>query len=238
MIQESKLTSKSKNPCICNNTTACKDRPHSHDGGLAIFIHRSITFCCCCLPTPNDPRYWGGGESDVVVVDPHIHACLEVFFHTLKWFCRPGGVGSSRLWCTSQLLRLSDQHCSQSGVVCPQIQEWQCGAYVSAVEEMVCVVYVSVTKGHSGDGCDLASTLCKYDLRKGDLFILRWARVRRGKRVSISSELPMCCGGVRSSLLLPLVARCLETIDVCIWRMFVFMSVVMTVWGSVGMFVV
>ena len=36
-------------------------------------------------------------------------------------------------------------------------------------------------------------------------------------------------------LLLPLVARCLETIDVCIWRMFVFMSVVVTVWGSVGM---
>ena len=27
-------------------------------------------------------------------------------------------------------------------------------------------------------------------------------------------------------MLLPLVARCLETIDVCIWRMFVFMSVV------------
>ena len=43
---------------------------------------------------------------------------------------------------------------------------------------------------------------------------------------------------VRSILLLPLVARCLETIDVCIWRMFVFMSVVVTVWGSVGMFVV
>ena len=34
----------------------------------------------------------------------------------------------------------------------------------------------------------------------------------------------MCGGGVRSILLLP---RCLETIDVCIWRMFVFMSVVM-----------
>ena len=62
-------------------------------------------------------------------------------------------------------------------------------------------------RGHSGDGCDLASTLCKYDLRKGDLFVLSWA-------------------------------RCLETIDVCIWRMFVFMSVVVTVWGSVGMFVV
>ena len=26
--------------------------------------------------------------------------------------------------------------------------------------------------GHSGDGCDLASALCKYDLRKGDLFVL------------------------------------------------------------------
>ena len=25
---------------------------------------------------------------------------------------------------------------------------------------------------HSGDVCDLASTLCKYDLRKGDLFVL------------------------------------------------------------------
>ena len=31
-------------------------------------------------------------------------------------------------------------------------------------------------RGHSGDGCVLASTLCKYDLRKGDLFVLSWAR--------------------------------------------------------------
>ena len=37
---------------------------------------------------------------------------------------------------------------------------------------------------------------------------------------------------------LPLVARYIETIDVCIWRMFVFMSVVVTVWGSAVMFVV
>ena len=77
-------------------------------------------------------------------------------------------------------------------------------------------------RGHSGDGCVLASTLCKYDLRKGDLFVLSWARVRRVRRGSISSELLVCGGGVRSILLLPLVARCLETIDVCIWRMFVF----------------
>ena len=27
-------------------------------------------------------------------------------------------------------------------------------------------------KGHSGDGCVLASTLCKYDLRKEYLFVL------------------------------------------------------------------
>ena len=54
-----------------------------------------------------------------------------------------------------------------------------------------------------------------------------------------SSQLLMCGEGMRSILLLLLlVARCLETIDVCIWRMFVFMSVVVTVWGSVGMFVV
>ena len=62
--------------------------------------------------------------------------------------------------------------------------------------------------------------------------------MRRVKRGSLSSELLMCGGGVRSILLLPRVARCLDTIDVCIWRMFVFMSVVVTVWGSVGMFVV
>ena len=110
--------------------------------------------------------------------------------------------------------------------------------YVGAVKEMMCVVCVDVTEGHSGDGCVLASTLCKYDLRKGDLFVLSWARVRRVRRGSISSELLVCGGGMRSILLLPLVARCLETIDVCISRMFVFMSVVVTVWGSVGMFVV
>ena len=58
------------------------------------------------------------------------------------------------------------------------------------------------------------------------------------RRGSLSSELLMCGGGVLSILLLPLVARCLDTIDVCIWRMFVFMCVVVTVCGSVGMFVV
>ena len=50
----------------------------------------------------------------------------------------------------------------------------QRGAYVGAVEKMICVM---IKRGHNGDGCDLASSLCKYDLRKGDLFVLSWARV-------------------------------------------------------------
>ena len=58
------------------------------------------------------------------------------------------------------------------------------------------------------------------------------------RRGNIFSELLMCGGGVHSILLLPLVARCLETIDVCIWNMFVFLFVVVTVWGSVGKLVV
>ena len=38
----------------------------------------------------------------------------------------------------------------------------------------------------------MASTLCKYDLRKSDSFVLSWAKVRRVMRGSISSELLMC----------------------------------------------
>ena len=85
-----------------------------------------------------------------------------------------------------------------------------------------------------GDGCVLASSLCKYDLRKGDLFVMSWTRVRRAMRGRISSELFMCGGDVRITLSLSLVARCIGTIYVCIYRMFVFMSLVVTV----GMFVV
>ena len=65
-------------------------------------------------------------------------------------------------------------------------------------------------RGHSGDGCVLASTLCNYDSRKRDLFVLSWAWVRRVRRGSLSSELLMCGVGVRNILLLPLVAGCLD----------------------------
>ena len=75
-------------------------------------------------------------------------------------------------------------------------------------------------RGHSGDGCDLALSSCNYNLMKGNLFVLGWARVRWVRRGNISSELLICGGGVCSILLLPLlVARCLETIDVCICHM-------------------
>ena len=109
---------------------------------------------------------------------------------------------------------------------------WQCGAYVGEVEEMMCVVCVS--EYHKGvivmmDVIWIQLCVCMIWRR------VCWAMVRRVRRGSISSELIVCGGGVRSILLLPLVARCLETIDACILCMFVFMSVVVTVWGSVGM---
>ena len=47
-------------------------------------------------------------------------------------------------------------------------------------------------RGHSGDGCVLATTLCKYDLGKGDLFVLSWEMVRRVRRGNLSLELLVC----------------------------------------------
>ena len=103
---------------------------------------------------------------------------------------------------------------------------------------VLCVCVSVLQRVHSGDRSDLASTLCEHDLRKGDLFVLSWARVRRVRQGSISSELIMCGGGVHSILLFSIVTLCIETIDVCIWRMFGFTSVVVTVWGSEGIYVV
>ena len=58
---------------------------------------------------------------------------------------------------------------------------------------MCCVVF---ERGHHCDGCELASTLCNYDLRKADLFVLRLAMVRQVRRANVSTELwqyPMLC---------------------------------------------
>ena len=57
-------------------------------------------------------------------------------------------------------------------------------------------------RGHSGDGCELASTLCRYAL-----FLMSWIRVKRVKREGVSSELLMYGGGVCNILLWPRVAR-------------------------------
>ena len=72
---------------------------------------------------------------------------VVVVVYPRPWPFLVGGVRCSRLWSTSQLLRPSGQQCSHSGGVCPQIQWRQCGAYVGAVEEMMCVVCVDVTEG-------------------------------------------------------------------------------------------
>ena len=52
-------------------------------------------------------------------------------------------------------------------------------------------------------------------MRKGDLFVMNWARVRRVRQGSISSELLMCGGSARIILLLPLVARCIDIYLYC-----------------------
>ena len=80
---------------------------------------------------------------------------------------------------------------------------------MGAVEEMVCVC------------CRLGIVVMDVIWRRLCVSMI-WASVRRE---NISSELLMCGGGVCSILFLPLVARYLETIDVCIWHMFLFMTV-------------
>ena len=42
--------------------------------------------------------------------------------------------------------------------------------YVGAVEKMQCVCGCYKQRGHNGDGCDLTSTSCNYDLRRVFIF--------------------------------------------------------------------
>ena len=194
----------------------CGDETTQPTSGGAV---TAVTNCCANCVEPSLPQQWGPDLPWYIVVSTHsLDPCL--------WgesdhpaFGPPAGI-SLHLASNSITPAGSVHKSTSNSVVCMwvQLKRW-------------CVSHVWVLqRGHSGDGCDLASTLCTYDLRKGDLFVLSWARVRRVMRGSLSSELLMYGGGVRIILLLPLVARCLETIDVCIWRMFVFMSVVVTKW--------
>ena len=50
------------------------------------------------------------------------------------------------------------------------------GTHIRTTLCAVCMRVCVLQMGHSGDGCDLASTLCKYDLRKGDLFFYEFGK--------------------------------------------------------------
>ena len=81
------------------------------------FKRKSLT-CCCCLPTPLTLASGGGGWSPIFPLVVHHPA-------------------SPYTWSAVQLL--------WRGLL--KIQGCQCGAYVGAAEEMMGIVYVSVTKG-------------------------------------------------------------------------------------------
>ena len=63
----------------------------------------------------------------------------------------------------------------------------------------------ALKKGHFGEMCVIASTFCEYGLRKDDLLVLSWARVRRVCQVSVSSV-----------MVVRLVFYCFVTMAVCI----------------------
>ena len=74
-----------------------------------------------------------------------------------------------------------------------------------------------VQKGRSGDGCDLESTLCKYDLRKGYLFVLSWERVRQVMLGTISLGLLMCGESVRVLIARYIENRCRYMVHACFY---------------------
>ena len=82
-------------------------------------------------------------------------------------------------------------------------------------------------RGHSGDRYDLASTLCKYDLRKGDLFVRSWASVQRVRR-----------GSSCITCLCVVFCYCLLWLDA--WRQYIYVYIVhgTCLLGYVGKFVV
>ena len=62
-------------------------------------------------------------------------------------------------------------------------------------------------RGHSGVVWFEASTLCRYDVKKGDLFVLSCARVRCCALVSVASVVFIVGAAVCSSLLIYLLLR-------------------------------
>ena len=124
VIQESKLTSKSKNPCILNYTTVHKDRPHGQGGGLLIFIQRSVTFskqtCCCCRPHLSTEKWWRGPTT--------------VSMHTGRWYPPSNRVD---WWPPSIQPAGAPSPWGPSTNPCPVVV---C-LYVGAVEQVCCCVW-------------------------------------------------------------------------------------------------
>ena len=90
--------------------------------------------------------------------------------------------------------------------------------------------------GHSGDGCVLASSLCKYTLRK---FIC--SELGKGATSEVGKYLFRAVNVWWRCAQYFVIASCgkMHIDNICMYMAHVcFMSVVVTVWGSVGMFVV
>ena len=89
-----------------------------------------------------------------------------------------GGIRCSRFWSTSQLI----YPLAISSIIPAGSVHKSRGDSVVHMWVQLKRLCVGVAEGHSGAGCDLVSTLCKYDLRKGYLYVLIWGRVRRVRR--------------------------------------------------------
>ena len=93
--------------------------------------------------------------------------------------------------------------------------------YVGAVEEMMCFLCGCVLqRGHSGDGCDLVCRLCVLMMEKG-LFACSECKGATSDAWKYLFRAANVWWRYAQYLLLPLVARWLEAIDVCIWRFYV-----------------
>ena len=101
---------------------------------------------------------------------------------------------------------------------------------------MVCSSVLQM--GQLGDACFGSSILYRYDSRRGDLFVLSWARVRRMSLERVSSVVFISGGSACSVLLISLLERYLVTMDECMVFALFCMSEVVTVSVFVFMFVV
>ena len=73
---------------------------------------------------------------------------------------------------------------------------------MSSIEHVLCgVVCVSVLDWRPyGKVYVFASTLCKYDVRKGDLFVLSWGQGATSLPESVSSVVFICCHSLKHLL--------------------------------------